>query len=478
MTKGNANLYLHLMGAGDPTRVLFHRPGASSLTYGDLADRSAQMAVGLQAIGATAGDRLVVQVEKSTDAIALWLGCLRTGVMFVPLNTAYTDAEVDEFVADADTPHLLTTPDRNRGLTMGTDGTGSFLDHVNGANPADAPDVYQAAPTDPASMLFTSGTTGRSKGAVLTHQGLLTNGAALAHVWQITGDDHLLHTLPVFHVHGLFIALHPLMLQGGTITFLPRFAVDDVLEHLPEVSVLMGVPTHYTRLLADPRFDRDACAGLRLFTSGSAPMTTQVHEQFTATTGRTITERYGMTECGIITSNAVGAPLPGTVGTALPNMELRIGEDSIVEVRGPHLLDRYWRRPDATAAAYTTDGWFKTGDIGTMDDAGVVTLSGRSSDLIISGGYNIYPKEIEKVLDTDPQVVESAVVGWPNVEWGETVVAFVVLADGTTDFVEPDLSDALARFKHPRRWEVVDELPRNTMGKVQKKVLRERAPAL
>ena len=476
MTEGNANLYLRLMGAADPTSPLFHRPGLASLTYGDLADRSAQMAVALQSIGAGAGDRLMVQVDKSTDAIALWLGCLRSGVMFVPLNIAYTDAEVDEFVSDADTPHLVTTPERGRGHTFGTDGTGSFLELANAADPAAAPNVFMATPTDPASMLFTSGTTGRSKGAVITHRGLLANGEALAEVWQVTAEDHLLHTLPVFHVHGLFIALHPLMLKGAQMTFLPRFTVDDVLTHLPKASVLMGVPTHYSRLLDDPRFDRDACAGLRLFTSGSAPMTVQVHEQFTATTGRTITERYGMTECGIITSNAPGSPLPGTVGTALPNVELRVGEDSIIEVRGPHLLDRYWRRPDATADAYTDDGWFKTGDIGTMDEAGVVTLSGRSSDLIISGGYNIYPKEIEQVLDDDPQVAESAVVGWPNAEWGETVVAFIVLANSDAEFSQPDLSEALARFKHPRQWEFVESLPRNTMGKVQKKLLRELAP--
>ena len=336
MTAANANLYLQLMGAADPASQLFHRPGLPSLTYGDLADRSAQMAVALQSTGAVAGDRLVVQVDKSTDAIALWLGCLRSGVMFVPLNIAYTDAEVDEFVADADTPHLLTTPERGRGHTMGTDGSGSFLDLANNADPADASDIFVAAPTDPASMLFTSGTTGRSKGAVITHRGLLANGEALAEVWQVTADDHLLHTLPVFHVHGLFVALHPLMLKGAEMTFLPRFSVDDVLAHLPGVSVLMGVPTHYSRLLDDPRFDRAACAGVRLFTSGSAPMTTQVHEQFTATTGRTITERYGMTECGIITSNAVGSPLPGSVGTALANMDLRVGEGSIIEVRGPH----------------------------------------------------------------------------------------------------------------------------------------------
>ncbi len=473
MVAEHSNLYLHLMSTvvTEPGRTLFHLQDDSPITYGDMDRRSAQFANALTVLGLNPGDRLVVQVKKSPDVIALWLGCLRTGVMFVPLNTAYTDAEVDTFVADADTQHLVTTPERGRGLTLGSDGDGSLAELANGQSTSH--EVLDVVPTDPAAMLFTSGTTGRSKGAVITHQGLLANAESLAEVWQITSTDHLLHTLPVFHVHGLFVALHPLMLRGAQITLLSRFTTDVVLEHLPHVSVLMGVPTHYTRLLEDPRFDRAACADVRLFTSGSAPMTTQVHEQFQHQTGRTITERYGMTECGIITSNSPGSPLPGTVGTAIPLMEVRVGAASIVEVRGPHLFDRYWRRPDATAESFTDDGWFRTGDIGRLDHNGVVTLSGRASDLIISGGYNIYPKEIEQVLDHDPQIAESAVVGWPNPEWGETVVAFVVLSDPGSEFEPPDLGDRLARFKHPRLWRVVDALPRNAMGKVQKKGLRE-----
>ncbi|MFW2383691.1 MAG: AMP-binding protein [Acidimicrobiales bacterium] len=467
MSVENANLYLALMATAfdTPDRVLFHLDDGSSMTYGDMDRRSSQFANGLSGLGLEKGDRLVVQVDKSPDVIALWLGCLRSGVMFVPLNTAYTDTEVAAFMSDAETEHLVKGPETGGSLTL------DFADDQQ-----ETQDIAHAEPADPAAMLFTSGTTGRSKGAVITHRGLLANARSLAEVWQITSTDHLLHTLPVFHVHGLFVALHPLMLHGAEITFLSRFTADAVLRHLSRSTVLMGVPTHYTRLLDDERFTAEAAAHMRLFTSGSAPMTTHVHEQFRRRTGRTITERYGMTECGIITSNSPGSPLPGTVGTALPNMELRIGEDSIVEVRGPHLFDHYWRRPDATADSFTEDGWFRTGDIGTMDSNGVVTLSGRASDLIISGGYNIYPKEIEQVLDDDPQIAESAVVGWPDPEWGETVVAFVVLSDPTTEFVPPDLGQQLARFKHPRIWRVVDELPRNAMGKVQKTGLRGLAP--
>lgn len=471
----NVNLYLELM-ATSGNRPLFHRPeSGDTLSYGDVASRAEAMATALVYKGLTPGDRLVVQVEKSTDAIALWLACLRSGVIFVPLNAAYTDAEVDAFVADADTDHLITTPDRGRGLTLGTDGEGTFATLVAQVAEANEPalPIYVAKLDDPAAMLFTSGTTGRSKGAVLTHRGLLANGGALAAVWEITGSDHLLHALPVFHVHGLFVALHPLMLQGGQVTFLQHFTPEAVVEQLPVCSLLMGVPTHYTRLLDHDAFTAAVAAGVRLFTSGSAPMTTPVHHRFNERTGRTITERYGMTECGIISSNTPGNPLIGTVGTALPEVQLRIGEHSVVEVKGPHLLHSYWRRPDATAEAYTHDGWFITGDIGTLDADGVLTLSGRASDMIISGGYNIYPKEIEQILDRDPQITEAAVVGWPDDEWGEQVVAFVVLSNGATEqtFQQPDLTE-LARFKHPRQFVFLPELPRNAMGKVQKSVLR------
>ncbi len=468
------NLFEHLLSAASksPDQTLFHRPDGSTVSYSEMYRRSGQFANALAALGARPGDRLVVQIEKSTDAIALWLGCLRSGIVFVPLNTAYTDAEVDAFVDDADTGFVVTTPERNRGSTLGPDGGGTLAELAD-QQPSNS-SIIAVADGDPAAMLFTSGTTGRSKGAVLTHRGLLANARALVEVWGITGADHLLHTLPVFHVHGLFVALHPLLLEGAEITILSRFTVDSVISHLSGVSVLMGVPTQYIRLLDDSRFSAELAGPVRLFTSGSAPMTPQVHSRFTERTGRTITERYGMTECGIITSNEPEHPRPGTVGKPLPQFDLRIAADDIVEVRGPHVFERYWRRPDATADAFTHDGWFRTGDVGALDDDGVLTLAGRASDLIISGGYNIYPKEIEQVLDDDHQIAESAVVGWPDEEWGETVVAFVVLQPGVSDFVPPDLSDRLARFKHPRHWNVIEALPRNAMGKVKKAELRRR----
>jgi malonyl-CoA/methylmalonyl-CoA synthetase len=472
----NANLYLRLMRAAtdDPTRPLFHRPGRSTQSYEEVAERSIRMASALLEWGLVPGDRLVAQIAKSTDAIALWLACLRTGVVFVPLNTAYTDTEMGAFVDDADTGYVIRSPETASEVTLGQHEDGTFAELADRQpHDVDVP-VAHASPDDPAAMLFTSGTTGRSKGAVLTHRGLLANAEALAEVWAITGEDRMLHTLPVFHVHGLFVALHPLMLRGAQITFLPRFDTAHVIDHLRAASVLMGVPTHYSRLLEDLAFTTEVTAGVRLFTSGSAPMTTRLHARFTERTGRTITERYGMTECGIITSTVPGEPRPGTVGRALPLMELRIGQDDIVEVRGPHLLDRYWRRPDATAASFTADGWFRTGDIGALDPEGVLTLSGRASDLIISGGYNIYPKEVEQAIDEDPRILESAVVGQPDEEWGETVVAFVVLEAGreSASFEPPDLSERLAGFKRPRRWEVVSDLPRNAMGKVEKNRLR------
>ena len=477
----NSNLYVALMRPAetDPNRPLLHRPAqGDTLSYGEVRDRSAAMAQALTHSGLSPGDRLVVQVEKSSDAVALWLACLRTGVIFVPLNTAYTDAEVEAFVEDAETGHLITSPERARGLTMGSNHEGSFCELVERCQDEDRPSLplFVARPEDPAAMLFTSGTTGPSKGAVLTHRGLRTNGEALAQVWDISSADHLLHSLPVFHVHGLFVALHPLLLKGAEITFLERFTTEGVVEVLPKCTVLMGVPTHYTRLLDYEGFTAEVASPVRLFTSGSAPMTTQVHQRFTERTGRTITERYGMTECGIITSNTPGRSVVGSVGAPLPQMQLRIGAGSVVEVKGPHLLTSYWRRPDATDAAFTSDGWFITGDVGTLDDMGLLTLSGRSSDMIISGGYNIYPKEIEQLLDTDPQILESAVVGAPNEEWGEEIVAFIVLSDETTPelFSPPKLSD-LARFKHPRRYRFLAELPRNTMGKVQKGALGKNA---
>lgn len=454
------------------------------------------MAGALRACGITAGDRVVVQIDKSTDNVALYLACLRVGAVFLPLNTAYTPAEVGYFVDDAAPTVVIARPNtltESLGsnvtlLHLGVDGDGSFAAAADAADPFD--EVAQRGPDDIAAMLYTSGTTGRSKGAMLTHANLESNALALYAIWGFGPDDVLLHTLPIFHVHGLFVALHCAMLGGNEVIFLPKFDVADVVEQLPLASVMMGVPTQYTRLLADQRFDATVCESVRLFTSGSAPMTEAVHADFTARTGLQILERYGMTEAGMITSNPyVGDRVPGTVGFALPGVELRVsdsdsiavptGTTGVVEIRSPGLFAGYWQMPDKTAAEYRAGGWFITGDVGSVDDQGRLTLEGRSSDMIISGGYNVYPKEIEIVLDEVAGVLETGVIGVPHPDFGEAVVA-VVVRDGTVAVTDDELTSALAqaldgvlaRFKHPKAYIVADELPRNAMSKVQKAALR------
>ena len=485
------NLFELLRRCWEPrTNSTFLRvPGGETHAYGDIDRRSAQFAGALQSVGVEVGDRVVAQIDKSPDAVALYLACLRTGAVFLPLNTAYTPNEVAFFVDDAEPSLVIGRPDTLGDLearveTLGTQGDGSFATAAAAAEPFS--DVVPRAADDLAAMLYTSGTTGRSKGAMLTHANLASNARALHDIWGFGPDDVLLHTLPVFHVHGLFVALHCAMLGGNEVMFLPRFDVDEVISLLPEATVMMGVPTQYARLLANDRFDATVCSGIRLFTSGSAPMTAAVHEQFTERTGLQILERYGMTEAGMITSNPYdGDRVPGTVGFALPDVDLRLadsagrevatGETGVVEIRSPGLFPGYWRLPDKTAAEFRDDGWFITGDVGSVDDEGRLSLEGRSSDMIISGGYNVYPKEIEMVLDEVPGVVETAVIGVPHSDFGEVAVAIVVCEQSAT-VNETDLRDALrgvlARFKHPKRYEFVESLPRNAMSKVQKAGLR------
>ena len=467
-------------------------PGGATWTYRRLADRSAAMAAAMGELGVGIGDRVVVQVDKSPDAVALYLACLRTGAVHLPLNTAYTRPEVGFFVDDAEPALVVARPDTLGDLDvpvngLGTAGDGSFAEATSAATPL--AQVVERQDDDLAAMLYTSGTTGRSKGAMLTHGNLRSNAQALFEIWGFGPDDVLLHTLPVFHVHGLFVALHCAMLGGNQIIFLPRFEVDDVIANLPRATVMMGVPTQYVRLLDDDRFDAATCADIRLFTSGSAPMTEGVHAAFTERTGHRILERYGMTEAGMITSNPYdGERIPGTVGFPLPDVELRIADDDgvplphgrtgVVEIRSPGLFAGYWRLPDKTAAEFRDDGWFITGDVGSVDDEGRLTLQGRSGDMIISGGYNIYPKEIELVIDEVDGVVESAVIGVPHHDFGEAVVAVVVPAEATADHVALEeaigaaLEGQLARFKHPKRYVFVHDLPRNAMAKVQKATLR------
>ena len=444
----------------------------------------AQAANALTSLGVVKGDRVAVQVAKSPQALAIYGAAVAVGAVFLPLNTAYTPAEIDYFLGNA-TPRLfLCDPAKASALadvaarngamllTLNGQGQGSFADQMAGQGvelkPADC------GPGDLAAILYTSGTTGRSKGAMLTHGNLLSNAEVLADLWRFTPDDVLLHALPIFHTHGLFVASNVALLSGGRMIFLPGFDSEAVLRLMPQATVMMGVPTFYTRLLDDARFDRSLTAGMRLFISGSAPLLTETHRAFEARTGHRILERYGMTETNMNTSNPYdGDRRAGTVGLPLPGVELRImgGEVGVIEVRGPNVFAGYWQMPEKTAEELRPDGWFITGDLGQVDGDGYVTIVGRAKDLIITGGYNVYPKEVELLLDAVPGVTESAVIGLPHPDLGEAV--FAVLVGGEAEAVLAAIAPDLARFKQPRAAVAVADLPRNTMGKVQKNVLRD-----
>ncbi len=471
----------------EPGRVFLRVPQGRAWTYEEIDDLAARMATVIRAGGAAPGERVMVQVRKSPEAVALYLACLRTGTVYTPINPAYTDTEVEYFIDDAQPAVLVQAPDRGVArngigvLTLDPTGGGSLLAAAHTA-PADT-DPTPGSGSDVVAMLYTSGTTGRSKGAMLTSDNLLSNARALHHIWAWQDDDVLLHLLPIFHTHGLFVALHCAMLGASEVIFCERFDPETAIQWLPQATVMMGVPTYYHRLLADPGFDRSHAAGMRLFTSGSAPLSATAHRAFTARSGHEILERYGMTETGMITSNPYyGARVPGTVGYPLPAVEVRVvGEDGavlppdrtgMVEVRGPNVFAGYWQMPDKTADAFTADGFFRTGDIGSMAGDGRLTLAGRSSDMIISGGLNVYPKEVELVLDETAGVRESAVVGVPHPDLGEAVVAFVVGEAGEAALAAV-CAQRLAGFKRPKAVVFVDELPRNAMGKVQKNLLRE-----
>lgn len=456
--------------------------------------------------------RVAVQVEKSPEALMLYLAALRAGLVYVPLNTAYQRAEVEYFLNDAQPAVVVCTPARAREieplaraagvqhvLTLGERRDGTLL-----AAAAPFPDSFatvQRGADDLAAILYTSGTTGRSKGAMLTHGNLASNALVLDEFWgfkeerEAGGHDVLLHALPLFHVHGLFVASHAALLAGATMLFLPKFDVRQVLERLPRSTVFMGVPTYYTRLLAEPRFDRHVCRNMRLFISGSAPLPAETFNEFRKRTGHTILERYGMSETIMLVSNPYfGTPrdrLAGSVGVPLPGVDVRvikegnepcaIGEIGDVQVRGPNVFKGYWRMPEKTREEFTEDGWFKTGDVGAFGGPGkpdnYLTLVGRSKDLIISGGYNVYPKEIESYIDEMAGVAESAVIGLPHPDFGEAVGAVIVARPGATvdaAQVIAALKDRIANYKVPKRVWIVDELPRNAMGKVQKNLLRDR----
>jgi malonyl-CoA/methylmalonyl-CoA synthetase len=486
------NLYLafeRVFAASAGRTALRSADGATRLSFGDLAEGAARYANALATLGVEPGDRVTVQIEKSPASVLLYLAVLKQGAVYQPLNTAYTAAEVDYFVADAQ-PKLIVCDTARQGemraladrhkvfavANLDSQGEGSLANLA--ASMDDRHETAARTADDLAGLLYTSGTTGRSKGAMISHDNLASNARALVDLWRITADDRLLHALPVFHVHGLYVALNTAFLAGSEIIWFPRFDAGAMIAAMPHATLMMGVPTFYTRLLGHPALTRETAAGMRLFISGSAPLLAETHEAFAARTGHAILERYGMTETGMITSNPYDGPrVPGSVGFALPGVAVRItgSQPGVIEVKGRNVFKGYWRMPEKTREEFTGDGYFITGDVGTMDATGRVSIVGRAKDMIISGGFNVYPKEIEDVLDAFPGIGESAVIGVPHPDFGEGVVA-VVTASGPLPS-EPEIiaaaSERLARFKVPKRIFELPELPRNAMGKVQKAELRK-----
>ena len=463
-------------------------PQGEDMSYGELDAAVQRMAGALVARGVGAGDRVLAQVPKTPQAVALYLACLKIGAVYAPINTAYTPPEVAYFLGDAEPALFVAGGD----LAFETSVPVETLDASGGSLAelaARATPVTATAPRDDAhlaALIYTSGTTGRAKGAMLSHGNLASNAITLCAYWGWREDDVLLHALPIFHVHGLFVALHCAFLTATPMVFLPSFDAAAIVRELARATVLMGVPTFYTRLLAQPAFDAAACAHMRLFISGSAPLTAQTFAEFERRTGKRILERYGMSETAMISSNPLdGERVAGSVGFALPQVDVRIagadgeplprGQVGAIEVRGPNVFAGYWRMPQRTAAEFRADGFFVTGDLGEMDAEGRIAIVGRSKDLVISGGYNVYPKEVEALLDAMPGVVESAVIGVPHEDFGEAVLAVVVAEEqiGTAQ-VDAFLKGRLARYKQPKQVVRVAELPRNAMGKVQKQALRER----
>jgi malonyl-CoA/methylmalonyl-CoA synthetase len=492
-------LYDTLFGrhAGKSTPFL-HLPDGTTLTHDHFLRMAARYAHAMTELGLVAGDRLAAQIEKSPEVLAVYAACAQTGVIFLPLNTGYTAAELDYFIGNSGAKLVLATRRAEEALspiaaiydailrTLNPDGSGSFPELA--ASQSDVFETVSRAPDDLAAFLYTSGTTGRSKGAMLTQANLVSNAQTLADYWQFTSGDVLLHALPIFHTHGLFVASNVTLIAGGAMIFLPKLDMDKMIGFMPQATTMMGVPTFYTRLLDDNRFTAELAAHMRLFVSGSAPLLAETHVRFEERTGHRILERYGMTETNMNTSNPYdGERRAGTVGFPLPGVELKVtdpatgesvaaGEIGQIEVRGPNVFEGYWQMPEKTAEELRADGFFITGDLGLIDEDGYVTIVGRNKDLIISGGYNIYPKEIELILDDQPGVLESAVIGVPHPDFGESVVGLLVAepdATLSTEAVMAALGKQLARFKQPKMLIVMSEFPRNTMGKLQKNILRE-----
>ncbi len=481
----------------DPARPLLEDAGGRVLSYGDMELATARYARFIAGLGLARGERVAVLAEKSPEALFLYLACARAGLVYVPMNPAFHAAEVGNVIDDAEPGLVVCGPEREdevaalaRGAVVRTldgAGRGSLAAEAQGLEPDFEP--IHCAARDLAAILYTSGTTGRPKGAMLSHRNLASNGLALRDYWGFSKADVLLHALPIFHTHGLFVACHCVLLAGARMLWLAGFERARVLALMPRASVFMGVPTYYTRLLDGDDFGADDCRAMRLFVSGSAPLLPETFEAFRARTGHAILERYGMTETGMNTSNPLaGERRAGTVGLPLPGVSARVaGEDGelldedqvgVLQVRGPNVCEGYWRMPAETAAEFTADGWFKTGDLAKIDGRGYVHIMGRAKDLVISGGLNVYPKEIEGVIDEIEGVAESAVIGVPHPDFGEAVAAVVRRGPGQVgpneDAVIARVKAALANYKVPKRVFFVDELPRNAMGKVQKSVLRQR----
>jgi malonyl-CoA/methylmalonyl-CoA synthetase len=496
----NHNLYSVLSARfpADPSASFIETAEGKLYSYADLQEISGRFARLLVDLGVAKGDRVAVQVEKSPEAIFLYLGCLRAGAIYLPLNTAYTESELSYFLGDAEPRVVVCRPASeapmrriaeaaavSEVLTLGQNLDGTLIARSAGLDP----DVgcVESAAGDTAAILYTSGTTGRSKGAMLSHRNLSSNAETLLELWGFVPGDVLLHALPIFHTHGLFVATNSVLLNGSSMLFMNKFDADRMLELMPRATVMMGVPTFYTRLLAHPGFTREVCANMRLFISGSAPLLEETFEQFRQRTGHTILERYGMTETNMNTSNPLdGERRAGTVGFPLPGVEVRIADDDgnilgvnetgVLEVRGPNVFKGYWRMPEKTASEFREDGFFISGDVARIDERGYVHIVGRAKDLIIFGGFNVYPKEIELCIDALDGVQESAVIGLPHPDFGEAVVAVVIRGNGG-EIEAREIIDALkgdlANFKVPKKIVFLDELPRNTMGKVQKNVLRD-----
>jgi malonyl-CoA/methylmalonyl-CoA synthetase len=498
-TLANANLFSRLFdGLDDPNRLAIETIDGQRISYAALMARAGQMANVLVARGVKPGDRVAAQTEKSVSGLVLYLATVRAGAIYLPLNTAYTLNELDYFITDAEPALVVCDPSKAEGIgaiaakvnarveTLGADGKGTLTQAADRAS-AD----FETVPRnndDLAAILYTSGTTGRSKGAMLSHDNLASNSLSLVDYWRFSKDDVLIHALPIYHTHGLFVASNVTLFARASMIFLPKLDPEQIIKLMARATVLMGVPTFYTRLLQSPNLTRDSTRHMRLFVSGSAPLLADTHREWADRTGHAVLERYGMTETNMNTSNPYdGERVAGAVGHALPGVSVRVTDPEtgtvlahetigMIEVKGPNVFKGYWRMPDKTKSEFRDDGFFITGDLGKIDDKGYVHILGRGKDLVISGGFNVYPKEIESEIDAMPGVVESAVIGVPHADFGEGVTAVLVRhpgADVSEASVLKALDGRLAKFKMPKRVFVVDELPRNAMGKVQKNVLRD-----